>query len=487
MTTLTRVTPFRILGNVYFVGTKEASSHLIVTEEGLILLDTGYEECAPLIEESIRHLGFDPVDVRIILHSHGHYDHTFATPALLRTATGAKTYLGREDVCYLEGRFLPDFYYEDGGTITLGSTKITTLFTPGHTPGSYSFFFDVEEDGVTYRCGMFGGAGPRQLRLDYIHKSKHTISYLNRGKFFSSIERLLSEPVDVPLGNHTWHNRTLEKGKMLLEGCEKNPFIAPAEWAKFLCDSRDALRELMREDTRTHFVNFAHRGAPAYCPENTLLSFYTGLYMGANGIETDIHKTADGTLVLFHDDTLNRVCGVDGRPEEMHSEDFLALRVSANGLWDHPVTFEDFLIHFADKELTFAIELKGAGCEEAVADMIFKYGLERKCTVTSFHLEYIKRIKEYAPTLRIGYLTSKLDEETVQALIETRADEYCPRGSMLNAEWVERLRSYGFNVRAWGVENEEMMKALYDMGVDGMTVNFPDKLTEYIKGKQNGN
>ena len=483
MTTLTRVTPFRILGNVYFVGTKEASSHLIVTEEGLILLDTGYEECAPLVEESIRCLGFDPVDVRIILHSHGHYDHTFATPALLRTATGAKTYLGREDVCYLEGRFLPDFYYEDGGTITLGSTKITTLFTPGHTEGSYSFFFDAEEDGVTYRCGMFGGAGPRQLRLDYIHKSKHTISYLNRGKFFSSIERLLREPVDVPLGNHTWHNSTLQKAQQAREGATKNPFICEGEWEKFLLSSKETLWQLMLEDTRTHFVNFAHRGAPAYCPENTLLSFYTGLYMGANGIETDVRRSKDGTLILFHDDTLTRVCGVEGRPEDLTLEEFISLKAEGYGLWDHPITFEDFLRHFADKDLTFAIEIKGAGCEEDIADMIFKYGLERKCTVTSFQFEYIKRIKEYAPTLRIGYLTSKLDEQTIQALIEIGADEYCPRGRTLTREWVDKLHRIGFNVRAWGVENEEMMKYLYDIGVDGMTVNFPDKLTEYIQSR----
>ena len=486
MPTLTKVRPFRIISNVYFVGTKEASSHLIDTGDGLILIDTGYAESAPLVEESIRALGFCVSDVKIILHSHGHADHTHATPALLEVAKEAKTYLGREDVRYLCNRFTPDFFYEDGGVISLGNTSITTLFTPGHTEGSYSFFFNVTEDGVTYRAGMFGGAGPRQLRLDYMRRPDRNVSYLNRGRFFDSIERLLKERVDIPLGNHTWHNRTLEKG-LEVGKSEKNPFIAEGEWERFLESSKEALLVLMAEDTREHFVNFAHRGAPAYCPENTLLSFYTGLYMGANGIETDIHKTADGTLVLFHDDTLTRVCGVEGRPEDLTCEEFTALRVHGGDLWDHPVTFEDFLIHFADKELTFAIELKGAECEEAVADMIFKYGLERKCTVTSFHFEYIKRIKEYAPTLRIGYLTSRLDDETVQSLIDISADEYCPRGRTLTREWVEKLHRIGFNVRAWGVENEEMMQYLYDIGVDGMTVNFTDKLTEYIKSKKNDN
>ena len=486
MTTLTRVTPFRMIGNIYFVGTKEASCHLIDTKEGLILIDTGYEECAPLIEESMAELGFALSDVKLILHSHGHYDHTAATARLLEKNREAKTYLGREDVRYLNGKFTPDFYYEDGGTITLGNTSVTTLFTPGHTEGAYSFFFDVEEDGVIYRAGMFGGAGPRQLRLDYMRRPDRNVSYLNRGKFFDSIERLLKERVDVPLGNHTGQNRTLEKAEKLGTS-ERNPFISEGEWERFLAYSRDALLAIMEEDTREHFVNFAHRGAPAYCPENTFLSFYTGLYMGANGIETDVRKTKDGTLVLFHDDTLDRVCGVEGRPEELTAEEFTALRVKSYGLWDHPVTFEDFLIHFADKELTFAIEIKGEGCEEGVADLIFKYGLEQKCTVTSFKFEYIKKIKEIAPLLRVGHLTSKLDDETVERLIEIDADEYCPRGRNLTREWVEKLRRYGFNVRAWGVENEEMMRDLYDMGVDGMTVNFPDKLTEYIQSKRNDN
>ena len=59
------------------------------------------------------------------------------------------------------------------------------------------------------------------------------------------------------------------------------------------------------------FIVYAHRGASEYCPENTLLSFYTGVYMGANGIETDVQRTKDGTLVLFHDANIKRMTGVD--------------------------------------------------------------------------------------------------------------------------------------------------------------------------------
>ena len=126
--------PFRLAGNIYYVGTYKASSHLIDTGDGLILIDSGYAETADVIVESVTELGFDIKDVKLILHSHGHYDHTFGTPKLL-SLTNAKTYLGRGDDKYIDG-WTPDYYYEDGKYITLGNTKILCLATPGHTEGT---------------------------------------------------------------------------------------------------------------------------------------------------------------------------------------------------------------------------------------------------------------------------------------------------------------------------------------------------------------
>ncbi len=88
--------PFKIFGNTYFVGTKPASSHLIDTGSGLILLDSGYQESLYLVLESIRKLGFDPHDIRYIVHSHGHIDHAAATRALVEMVH-AETFLGEED------------------------------------------------------------------------------------------------------------------------------------------------------------------------------------------------------------------------------------------------------------------------------------------------------------------------------------------------------------------------------------------------------
>ena len=107
------------------------------------------------------------------------------------------------------------------------------------------------------------------------------------------------------------------------------------------------------------FINYAHRGASEYLPENTLLSFYTGVYMKANGIETDVRRTKDGVLVLFHDNTLERVTGDPRSVEECTLAELMELDVKKDGYTDKIVVFEDFLSKFAFRDILFAIELKG--------------------------------------------------------------------------------------------------------------------------------
>lgn len=229
------------------------------------------------------------------------------------------------------------------------------------------------------------------------------------------------------------------------------------------------------------FITYAHRGASHYCPENTLLSFYTGIYMGANGIETDIRSTKDGKLVLFHDDTLERVTGEKGSVADYTYDELQAFFVKKNDLKDKIITFEEFLARFNHFDITFAIELKVAGIEKTLADIIYKYGVENKCIITSFEIDYLKTMKEYAPKLRIGYLTSNIEDEVVQLLLGMGAYEICPEGKQVTKELVEIWHKYGLNVRAWGISDINVMAAVYNAGVDGMTVNFPDSLVSYIK------
>lgn len=473
----TKVAPFRMIGNLYFVGTVEASSHLIDTGDGLILIDTGYQETADVVVESMQTLGFDVKDIKIILHSHGHYDHTDGTPKILKLAPQAKTYLSFKDIRYIEG-FTPDFDILDGDIIELGNTKIECLFTPGHTEGSVSFFMDVVENGQVYKAAMFGGSGVKQLRKDFMNTWK--VPYLCRGLFFDSVERLLQRKVDVMIGNHTWQNHTLEKAEKL-QTSTINPFIEPLEWERYLKRLHASLWTVINDEIRTKFVNYAHRGASAYYPENTLSSFNAGMEMGANGIETDVQKTKDGVLVLFHDDTLQRVTGETGSIQDYTYDELQQFNVKNGDKRDKIISLETFLQAFGTQNLTFAIELKVDGVEKEVADLIYKYGVEEKVIVTSFAMSRLQVIKAYAPQIRVGYLAHRVDDEVLTALAEFGADELCPRATLVTREEVARWHRKGFNVRAWGVVNAELMKTAYYAGVDGMTINEPDWLTALIQ------
>ena len=114
-------------------------------------------------------------------------------------------------------------------------------------------------------------------------------------------------------------------------------------------------------------INYAHRGASEYAPENTLSSFYLGLLQGANGIETDVQKTKDGVLVLFHDDTLDRVSNKQGKLCDYTWNELKNIEIYGNcttGFYDRIVTLREFLERFSQYDINFAIELKGADVEE---------------------------------------------------------------------------------------------------------------------------
>ena len=226
------VPPFRLCGNVYFVGTWQASAHLIDTGEGLIMIDTGYENTLYLVIDAIHRLGFDPRDVKYIVNTHWHHDHVCGTAALA-ALSGAKTLIGHADAENAKKYFAPDILVHEGDTLSLGNTVLHFLETPGHTAGTLSLFFEVTEGEKRYRLGMFGGAGINTL-------AKDTLEYPNaRADYFTSIARLRDERVDVMLGNHTWNNNTAAYGKLLLEGGE-NRFLDPTMWEKFLlfCEGR---------------------------------------------------------------------------------------------------------------------------------------------------------------------------------------------------------------------------------------------------------
>ncbi len=234
-------------------------------------------------------------------------------------------------------------------------------------------------------------------------------------------------------------------------------------------------------------INYAHRGASEYAPENTLSSFYLGLLQGANGIETDVRRTKDGILVLFHDDTLDRVSDSSGKACDYTYVELKKVKIHGkctNGFYDRIVTLREFLDKFHSYDISFAIELKGEGVEEETLAMVKEYGIMDKTTFTSFKFEYIEKIKELHSTARVGWLTSDVSDEAVKKLISIGGEEFAPKAQLITSELMKTWRDAGLGVRAWGVSNLELMENMCKLGVDGMTVNFPDKLTEYLSKQE---
>src|SRR5262252_8196514 len=156
----TQFPPHKIIGNVYYVGTKTLSSFLIVTPQGNILMDSTYERNVPVIEKSIGDLGFKVSDIKILLGNHAHGDHQEGD-ALVKQHTGAQVIVMAEDVEALKGlkpggkEHPIDKVIHDGDTVTLGGMTLTAHLTPGHTRGCTTWTTRVQDGGRTYNV-MFG-------------------------------------------------------------------------------------------------------------------------------------------------------------------------------------------------------------------------------------------------------------------------------------------------------------------------------------------
>lgn len=251
--------PFRIWGNVYFVGTEPASTHIIDTGDGLIMLDSGYQHSLYLVLQNMHSLGLDPMNIKYIVHTHGHVDHCGATRALVEM-TGAKTFLGAPDRDYVNGKldlswakeldvhletFEPDVLLQDGDMISLGNTQIKAIATPGHTPGAMSYLFDAHCDGRTLTAALHGGAGINSMTREFL--VRYGLSYDCRADFLASMDRLKTLHVDIYLGNHAYQNKTAEKYQQLLAG-NKDAFVDPAGWSKFAENCKKRLCTLMDQE-----------------------------------------------------------------------------------------------------------------------------------------------------------------------------------------------------------------------------------------------
>ena len=244
------IAPFRMYGNLYFVGSSKVSVHVIKTEVGLVMIDTGYPNMYEQILESMALVDLDPKDICAIFHSHGHFDH-FGCTVRFKALSGATTYIGRPDndivngtvdlslasekYPLLEEPFDCDVLVDDGDTFTFGSTTVRCLSAPGHTAGVLAFFVNIEEDGHSIVAAMHGGVGLNTLSAPWLHKKGFSLDC--RETFRAGLHRLANEHADLVMGNHPGQNNTTAKLRKVLAG---ESILDPEAWPAFLkyCETR---------------------------------------------------------------------------------------------------------------------------------------------------------------------------------------------------------------------------------------------------------
>ena len=220
--------PHKVIGNVYYVGTKSLSSYLIVTPQGHILVNSTYERNVPVIQKSVEALGFKFSDIKILLGSHAHGDHQEGD-ALVKQLTGAQVMAMAEDVPALRnmkpgGKEHPiDRILHDGEDVALGGTSLVAHLTPGHTRGCTTWTMKVSDGGKSYDVVIIGSVG---VNPGFRLVSNPDVPQIAE-EFTRAFKVLRSLPCDVPLASHPAMYNMAEKYARLKAG-GPNPFIDPA-------------------------------------------------------------------------------------------------------------------------------------------------------------------------------------------------------------------------------------------------------------------
>jgi metallo-beta-lactamase class B len=251
-------TPFRIVGNLYYVGSKGLANYLIVTPRGNILINSDTEPNVPMIKASIEKLGFKFSDTKILLISHAHWDHD-AGSALIKKETGATYMVMDADVPVVESGGKTDFQYgndpktlyppvkvdrvlHDGDEVKLGGAVLVAHLTPGHTKGCTTWTMKVSDGGKTYDVVIVGSPN-----VNPGYKLVNNKAYPQIAEDYERMWSVLkSLPCDVFLGAHGDYFDLQEKYARMKNGA--NPFIDPDGYKAYVAQKeKDFYAELAKE------------------------------------------------------------------------------------------------------------------------------------------------------------------------------------------------------------------------------------------------
>lgn len=262
------VEPFRVIGNVYYVGASQLSSYLVVTEDGLILLDSGARETVPLIEANLKTLGFDLEDVKLLLGSHAHFDHGGGLAELRRRTGAAFVTNALEAPEYARGgrahhtwgdehAFEPldaDRLVKHGDVVTLGGVSLRANVNPGHTAGCTTWTTQVRDAGRVLDVVFLCSASVPGYQLVGNPKAPDIVARYEDG--FRVLESLRC---DVFLGSHGWEFGLHDKVRRLAAGGPANPFVDPDGYKAHVAQQKARFASLVAEQSASIEIDAIYR------------------------------------------------------------------------------------------------------------------------------------------------------------------------------------------------------------------------------------
>ncbi|AWA31398.1 glycerophosphodiester phosphodiesterase [Flavobacterium magnum] len=222
-------------------------------------------------------------------------------------------------------------------------------------------------------------------------------------------------------------------------------------------------------------LKIGHRGAKGFLPENTIASFEKAIALGCDGVELDVHLSADGEIVVIHDHTTDRVTGQHGIVAEMTSSQLKKMRIEGG----HQVPLLSEVVDLVNDPSLVNIELKTGEAAEPVLRLIEKYVAEGRSfsqfLISSFDWPALQKVRTLHPEIPLGVLT-ETDLALAAAFAKTiRAEMIHPHFHLLDHDNTKMLQQ-DFRVFAWTVNEPQDIEKMKSFGVDAIITDFPDRI-----------